>query len=206
MLQIALLGRGQKDSLIQLALIVFADQRCFQLGLIEFQIRDRAVQLAEQGIVALPCDVIDGLGSKTTDQALPLFDLHKGMNHGIHFACVECSVQELGRIVLFDLRLRNAVCGKIAEELRAADIGFDHAEGDICHAVKIFIRNGAIRIGGDHTIGVAAGKIRIIVHLRTLFGVLSAAHQINFVGIELGKRIVPAVALHIFDVPSGILG
>ena len=204
--QIFLLRRSQKNGLIQFAVVVFGDQLGFEFRLVELQIRDRTVQFPKQSIVALPGNVIDGLGSKAADQTLSFFDLHEGMYHSIHFARIECGVQKLSGVIELDVRLIDTVSGKIAEEFLLTNIGLDHAEGDLLHGIKILVGNGAIRVGGNDTIGVAAGKICVVIHLCPLLGILGAANKIYLVCAELGKGIVPTVALYIFDVPAGILG
>ena len=86
---IILLLRGEHNCLVQTALVELVHELCLQLRLVHLQIRNGIIQLPHHIVIAAVADIVERPGGKTSYQALSLLNLHKGMDHGIHFPPVQ---------------------------------------------------------------------------------------------------------------------
>ncbi len=92
----------------------------------------------------------------------------------------------LVKFLLPDIRLHDAVC-------------------DMVHRVKILVRDTAPAVHGDRSKRVTAREAGILIDLRPLAGKLRGTDQVDLFVRKALQRVIPAVTLHILDLPVHIV-
>ena len=99
----------------------------------------------------------------------------------------------------------DAMIGKILIKFIFSDIRFHHAKCRLLHRAKILIGQLAIAIHCDRAKGIPACKIRILIDFSPLGGILCRTDQINLLVCQELQRCIPAVTLHILNLPVDIV-